>query len=1071
MKWFRKSPKSLVVFDNVESLETLQPFIPSDTVDIIITTRDSALVGSEIVPYGISIPLLDEKDATALFVLNLSTWSPSDTAAIRNEPDKIFGLETVSRVLAERFHLTSMSELRQIFALTDRLPLAIVQCASYLRQYPMPFFQYLDKFKTKAPETLRKFYSHPMKGATYHQSVMTTWDINLDRLGTNTVKMITFFGFLERSQITMPFLEHALDDCRFWGGKGCTPLPESLKEFFAFLDTRGDFYESIGALDSLSLITRDTALHRIYIHPMIHEYIHLRLPVDEAVIWLHNVTALLHHHLPPLLYSSRLDKDAAQQTEQVFSHLGRNSDLVESYQSRFSPDTANTSAVFFLEAYLWYRGLRYLDLAEKLMTQSAHPWDLEMLYGARLLAIVYSYQANPGEGLDTIAFDEYVGKIRNLPQEGRDRTGSKVILQQAALCHRWIDALIPSGSVSSELRLALSKMPSFSWQLDNPALSEEAIDRIAVAVFAHSKAKAILATSSPSEQYPEDRAVDLLWRARENTLLGLELECSELDHVFDDLLKYEVQVAMRRRAREDVRTLLKLITFYHAHSSNLYVHLDRRWDEIESALMTCVGESRLNEMAEIPQFILDDEFFTDRLLNSSALRDLIFAGLSEQEKWLKRKITNLEKQPSSEKRLLLLRRLKARLAEVLAKMGGNRVEETRKLLKDIFNSRVDLSEIPGDSLANFGERLLESVPDAKTFYTNAPFYREIVAVLLSMRTEQGDALVRHWAGHLYSILEEESSETVLPHLCSILIPSWNYEARRSTQHDQHTMDLLDRLGFYIISLPGPADVWPMTSLRAYRLSRDICGELQAKANINYKRIREWIAKVDDFDGLFGRFGSWRDMPITARDIMEITLAGTRLQRCAAGEDSVKQELLQRSYDKKKLEESFRLPLPAVTTLAIAHEPTFVPLPLGRILGTTTQLVAASYHGPRCGIWVVRETTNSRGILFWTRTEQAGVFYIDITEKNILHRFFNSWREYSLIYLFSFAPSHWLCSIYQDSEDMWQCFLTTITWLTRVSNIVCFSCTTCPMEIVSTNSVVDHSVPHSLTISITRAVRF
>jgi hypothetical protein len=986
----------LVVYDNVESLEILNGFIPSGTVDILITTRDAALAGSEVVPFGIALPLLDNKDACALFVLNLGTWSPSDSAAIRHDPDSIFAMETVSKVLCEKFQLTAISDITQILSFVDRLPLAIVQCASYLRQYPMSFSLYLEKFRAKAPETLRKFYSHPMKGATYHQSVMTTWNINIDKLSTNAVSMITFFGCLERTRISITLLERALDDCRFWGGNGYIPLPDPLKDFFAFLDIRGDFYESIGALDSLSLITRDTSNQQIHIHPLIHEYIHLRLSEGEAVTWIYNVTCLLRHLLPPLLYSNRLDKDAAQQTEEVFSHLGRHSELVELYHLNFSPDMANASAVFYLEAYLWYRGLRYLGLAEKLMTHSAHPDDLEMLYGARLLALVTAYQANPGNGFNATAFEQYVHRIRHLPVGGRGRPpASKSTLQQAILSHRWIESLTPLKSISHDLRPAVFAMPFFSWQTHIRAVSEQAIDRIAVAVYAQSKAKAIMATFAESEQDPEDRAVDLLWTFRDEMLLGLDYQVTELGTVFDDLLNYQTQIVVRRKNRNDARRLLNIASFYYAQSSKLQVCLQRHWAELEEALTICLGKSRLTEVAGIPHFLFEDDYFCNQLLVSASLRQLIFDGLYQEEEWLKQKVATLEKRRNSEERVLLLRRLKARLAEVYSQMGGHKTILAHQLLKDIFRGYLDRAKTHGDGLTYFGERLLESVPDAETFHTKAPFYREIVTVLLSLRREEADALVRHWAGHLYSLLEEESSETVLPHLCSILIPWWDFEARTSTRNDAHAMDTLDRLGFYIINLPGPADVWPITSLRAYRLCRDICGELQAKSKVSYKRMREWIAKVDDFDGLFGRFGSWRDMPITARDITEITLAGIRLQRCAASSTLVKVELLERSFNRDQLDESYGLPLPEVVTLPVAHEPTFVGLPLGRILGTTTQVIAASYHGPRCGVWVAKETRSTRGVLIWTRPERAGVFYMDVVDGNVLHRFFDSWREMPL----------------------------------------------------------------------------
>src|SRR2546421_12589316 len=171
-----------------------------------------------------------------------------------------------------------------------------------------------------------------MKGATYYESVMTNWDISFVRLGTNAVKIITLFGFLGRNQISIPFLEHALNDSRFWGGEGVLQISGRLKKFFAFLNIPDDVYESIGVLDSLSLVTRDASQRQIYVHPMIHEYIHLRMPTDEAVDWLVNVVALLSHQLPPLMYSSSCDKEAPLKAEQVFFHLDRTADLAELYR-------------------------------------------------------------------------------------------------------------------------------------------------------------------------------------------------------------------------------------------------------------------------------------------------------------------------------------------------------------------------------------------------------------------------------------------------------------------------------------------------------------------------------------------------------------------------------------------------------------------------------------------------------------------------------------------------------------------------------------------------------------------
>lgn len=155
-RWLKDSSRALVVFDNVVSLEDLQPLLLGGTTDILLTTRDAALIGSEIVPYGVSVLLLEDNDAMSLFILNLSSWDTTETEEIRGNIGTIFDSKTVAKVMDEKFHLTSHIDLREVIRLTDNLPLAIVQCASYLRQYPMPFEHYLSKFKGKAREALRK---------------------------------------------------------------------------------------------------------------------------------------------------------------------------------------------------------------------------------------------------------------------------------------------------------------------------------------------------------------------------------------------------------------------------------------------------------------------------------------------------------------------------------------------------------------------------------------------------------------------------------------------------------------------------------------------------------------------------------------------------------------------------------------------------------------------------------------------------------------------------------------------------------------------------------------------------
>jgi hypothetical protein len=993
-KWFRNPPKSLIVFDNVVSLEMISSFIPSGAVDILITTRDSALVGSEMIPFGIAVPLLDHNDAMALFVLNLGSWDPKETQTIRQDVDQIFlPSGTTAGILAEKYHLKSTDELKKAVDLIDRLSLAIVQCASYLREYPMPFSLYLEKFRAKVPETRRKFYAHLMKGATYHQSVMTTWDISIDMLSINAVKMATLFGFLGHNQISIIFLEDALKDSRFWGGECSIQLSREMREFFAFLSPDGDFYESLGALVSLNLITKDAGGRQIFIHPMIHEYIHLRLPTKEATEWLINVVILLSHRLPPLMYSAGRDTDAPREAELVFSHLDRAADLTELYYESIILIRPPLSVLFFLEAYLWYRGVRYLHLAENLackmlkgMNTSGHPWDFEMVYGAKLLSIVLDFQADPGNGLDVLTFDNVVEQIQSLPRPKTSRPGgSKETLLQATMSYRWVDALFSEGAMADELRAAHCKFPLFSWQVENTPSRGTIVDRVSSAIFAHCQAKTISMATVNTDNNLGAPAAELLLSYRNDALLGIEYGCSELEGYFSDLLSYRISAVRNSNSVEQAMKLVELLSFYHL--SDMHRHLDRQWHAIESALKSY---SEQREVMSAASPLVQYEYFSDRFLNSPIFRRLVFDGLAQEENWLKRKISVLGKQPANEKRQNWLRRYKFHLAEVLTGMGNGRVEEAHNLLLEVFDRRFDLSQLPGKGLSRYAEKILEPLPDIPTFRSRTPFYCEVVMVLTSLGSPEADNLVALWILDSYKLLERESPETVFFDLCHVILPSWNGYTGKASCKDEFALDLLDRWGLFIVNLPGPLDRWPITFLRAYKLCQGTFRHIHSR--LRYTRMQLWAAKLDDYEGLFGRFGSWLQRPVTERNIMDLTLAGIRLQRLSSYDEEVKRELLQRLFDEKEIERSFRHPLLPVTSLRIAHEPTFVSLPLGRVIGTATEVAAACYHGPRCGLWVVREPQSSRSLLLWTRAEKPGLFYIDVSSTTSLVRYYNSWGE-------------------------------------------------------------------------------
>ncbi len=210
----------------MNDLKIVTDFLPPNpSGDILITTQDSAMVGSEQLSFGIEVELFGPEDPITLFLLSLKAWSSNEQAFIQgkllqhlSEPDVILPQSPVTSVLATKYELKTSTELHQVASLTGHLPLAIVQCTSFLRLYPMPYSRYVAKFHAMLPDVRRRFFSHSPQGASYDNSVMTTWEIsfvNLQNMLPAAAHLLVLFGFIDRTRNPEIFLETAVSHTSF----------------------------------------------------------------------------------------------------------------------------------------------------------------------------------------------------------------------------------------------------------------------------------------------------------------------------------------------------------------------------------------------------------------------------------------------------------------------------------------------------------------------------------------------------------------------------------------------------------------------------------------------------------------------------------------------------------------------------------------------------------------------------------------------------------------------------------------------------------------------------------------
>ncbi|GAB6041644.1 hypothetical protein JCM17961_23190 [Endothiovibrio diazotrophicus] len=145
-QWLEESDRWLLIFDNAEHPDSLRPFLPqSKTGNIIITSRFRSWGD---VAQSVRVDVFNREQSIAFLVRRTGISDPQGAGR-----------------LAE--------------ALGD-LPLALAQAAAYLEESGDDFITYLSLFEERQLQLLEEGRLSPN---VYPDSVATTWDISLERLG------------------------------------------------------------------------------------------------------------------------------------------------------------------------------------------------------------------------------------------------------------------------------------------------------------------------------------------------------------------------------------------------------------------------------------------------------------------------------------------------------------------------------------------------------------------------------------------------------------------------------------------------------------------------------------------------------------------------------------------------------------------------------------------------------------------------------------------------------------------------------------------------------------------------
>ena len=258
----------LLVLDNYDDVRVnVRAFLPSGMRGaVLMTSRDRKVIGSVAIS-GLALSAMDADDARHLFL----DIQDSSTGNLRNKTTAHPEAEVLEDILKEL----------QCF------PLAIDQAASFIRENsPMTFREYLEYLKPRSVnrELLLRFkQANPL----YPESVMTTWEISLEyleRTQPRACKILQILGFLNQDHIAEDLLTMTTKEIAWLYESPSSPkrLPDPFRTDMQYLGDDVGFRVAIGTLVSFSLIRRDPAGPTLQVHPLVHEWIRVRLNTDPG---------------------------------------------------------------------------------------------------------------------------------------------------------------------------------------------------------------------------------------------------------------------------------------------------------------------------------------------------------------------------------------------------------------------------------------------------------------------------------------------------------------------------------------------------------------------------------------------------------------------------------------------------------------------------------------------------------------------------------------------------------------------------------------------------------------------
>ncbi|CAK7230193.1 hypothetical protein SBRCBS47491_007502 [Sporothrix bragantina] len=225
-KWLEQNTGWLIVFDNVENINDIQPFWPlqySPDCYIIVTSRNKLKATStELITKSTNIDCFPEEDAVEWF------WSRINKNNDRDPSERTLVLEVV-----------------RIFGC---LPLALDHMACYIDGYQKTLRDFLDE--VHASETTVMKESNEVPNVSYGQPMLMAYKILFSSLSHEANDLLEIFSLLDPDRIPIELVSNFTSAETAEADKSITPLP-------AVMSRKVILHQAVDRLFGQSLVDKD----------------------------------------------------------------------------------------------------------------------------------------------------------------------------------------------------------------------------------------------------------------------------------------------------------------------------------------------------------------------------------------------------------------------------------------------------------------------------------------------------------------------------------------------------------------------------------------------------------------------------------------------------------------------------------------------------------------------------------------------------------------------------------------------------------------------------------------------